>query len=59
MWFYITCIVIIITLTMEQIFKMKFKKDMYKEYLAHIEETDGLSYEILKKVFNIGDEQDD
>ena len=56
MWFYITCIVIIITLTIEQIFKMKFKSDMYKKYLEHIQDTDSLSYDILKKIFNVGDE---
>ena len=54
MWFYITCIVVITTLTIEQIFRMKFKKDMYNTYLKYSKDTDSLTYDILQKVFNIG-----
>ncbi len=59
MWFYITCIVIIITITIETIFRMKFKKDIYKIYLEHDDNIDGLTYDILKELFDIEDKGDE
>lgn len=50
--------VVVIALIIQTIFRMKFKKDMFVEYLKHYEDgTAYLSDDVIKKLFNIESEE--